>query len=102
MKNFISRALLTTFCCFSLISMAYGQECKYGNSNICEVLKQSQMKLKQANLEKIKNLPEQNQKVIQNLRYSPKVNQVKQEEQKVKQETESTFQANQDEESFSK
>lgn len=99
MKNFISRALLTTFCCFSLISMAYGQECKYGNSNICEVLKQSQMKLKQANIkDKIKNLPEQNQKVIQNLRYSPKVNQVKQEEQKVKQETESTFQANQDEE----
>ena len=98
MKNFISKALLTTFCYFSLISMAYGQECKYSNSNICEVLKQSQMKLKQANLEKIKNLPEQNQKVIQNLRYSPKVNQVKQEEQKVKQETESTFQANQDEE----
>lgn len=95
MKNFISRALLTTFCCFSLISMAYGQECKYSNSNICEVLKQSQMKLKQTNIEKIKKLPEQNQKVIQNLHYSPQVNQVKQE---VKQEVEKNSQTNQDEE----
>jgi len=79
MKNFISKALLTTFCYFSLISMAYGQECKYSNSNICEVLKQSQMKLKQANLEKIENMQKQNQKAVQNLHYSPQVKEVKQE-----------------------